>query len=63
MNEQCMKACEQAMAWLKLAIARHERHLSGAEATSRESQMQMMTEMRNAMAWLESMQSMGSMGK
>jgi len=44
---------KEAIQWLQTAIARHERHMNGTEATSKASQMQMMVEMKNAMAALE----------
>lgn len=43
----------EAIKWLKAAIARHERHMSGAEPTSDASQMQMMDEMKRALAALD----------
>lgn len=46
-------AHDDAAKWLKAAIARHERHMSGAEATSADSQMKMMEEMRNALSALQ----------
>lgn len=42
-----------AVEWLKKAIARHERHMDGSEPTSDASQMQMMKEMKNALAALD----------
>lgn len=38
-----------AIKWLKIAIARHERHMDGSESTSDASQKKMMVEMRNAL--------------
>lgn len=38
-----------AIKWLKIAIARHERHMDGSESTSDASQKKMMGEMRNAL--------------
>ncbi|HEY1088240.1 MAG TPA: phage protease [Archangium sp.] len=46
---------QEAAKWLRAAIARHERHMSGAEPTSEDSQMQMMDEMKRALGALEEM--------
>lgn len=43
---------EQARKWLQAAIERHERHMSGKEATSEASQQKMMDEMKKAMSYL-----------
>jgi len=43
---------KEAIQWLQTAIARHERHMNGTEATNQESQTQMMVEMKNALAAL-----------
>lgn len=45
---------DEAIAWLKKAIARHERHMNGTEPTSDASQMKMMDEMKKALAKLTS---------
>lgn len=37
-----------AKTWLDKAISRHERHMTGAEATSDASQRKMMSEMKKA---------------
>ena len=39
----------KAIQLLKQAIARHERHMNGTEATSEASQMKMMEEMQQAL--------------
>lgn len=41
-----------AISWLEKAIARHERHMNGKEATSEASQQKMMREMKKALAML-----------
>lgn len=48
-----------AIKWLKKAIARHERHMSGKEATSEASQQKMMDEMQAALDELEQTQDKG----
>ncbi len=42
-----------AIKWLKKAIDRHMRHLSGEEPTDEESQEKMMQEMKSALSALE----------
>lgn len=42
-----------AIEWLKAAIARHERHMAGTEATDEASQQKMMDEMKMALSMLE----------
>lgn len=43
------KSVSGARKWLKQAIARHERHMNGTEATSDKSQQKMMDEMKSAL--------------
>jgi hypothetical protein len=43
------KASSNPKTLLKAAIARHERHMNGTEATSDASQMKMMKEMKAAL--------------
>ncbi len=45
-----------AIGWLAAAIARHERHMAGTEATDEASQQRMMDEMRAAMSGLRAVQ-------
>lgn len=52
-----MYQLEQSKNWLKKAINRHERHLSGNEATSISSQNKLMNEMENSYELLEKMMS------
>lgn len=47
------KNVQEAKGWLEAAIQRHQRHMDKTEATSMQSQEQMMKEMKNALAWLK----------
>jgi len=44
---------QSAIRWLKKAIALHEGHMNGSVPTSRESQKELMRQLRNALTVLE----------